>query len=173
MPSKYAGVLDGLQPLPPELPAYQQKIDAIKAELRQASTMLPETLAQEYAKLRAIKDNLKDDLSVVQERLTAVEQMLVESLDADEPGWGNYGATPTTVKLANGASVRVDYEPVGKVEDPDACWQWCHDNGLSRAMKLPWQTLNALVKERTLAGEPPPTGIGVFVMAKIVFKGAK
>ena len=48
-----------------------------------------------------LKDALTDDLSVVQERVTALEQMLVESLDADEPGWGTHGASPTTIKMAS------------------------------------------------------------------------
>lgn len=170
MASKYAAILDGLQHLPPELPAYQQKIDAIKVEIRAASCVAPETIAQEYAKIRAVKDALAAELSTVQERVTALEQMLVESLDADEPGWGNYGGTPTTIKMVNGSSVRVDYEPVGKVEDKEAFRLWCLDNGLERALQLWPSTMNSLVKERALAGDAPPAGVGMFVRAKIVFR---
>src|SRR3990167_2114117 len=170
MASKYAGVLDGLAPLPPELPAYQQKIDALKAEMRAAETHTPESLAVEYTKVRAVKDRLADELSLVQERVTALEQMLTESLDKDEPGWGLYGASPTTVKLANGASVAVQYEPQGKVEDKEAFRQGCVENGLEKSLQLWPSTMTAIVKERLLEGQPPPAGVAAFVRAKIVLR---
>lgn len=167
---KYDIVIGNLSAAPPEEPAYQSKIDALKKAMKAADTHTPETLAREYVSTREIKEELADDLSVVQMRLTALEQMLVESVDNDEPGWGMYGAGPTTVKMPDGGSVAVQYEPTGKVEDKEAFRLWCINNGLENALQLHNATMNALVKERLLNGQPEPDGVKAYVRSKIVLR---
>lgn len=189
---KYTKVIQGLPDLPAEedKPGYQAQIQAIKQDIRKTTTHTPESLAQEYEKIRfgefgAVRDEefketirtmfgkkgLKDLLTEVQKRLTAVEQMLQESCDNDEPGWGLYGAGPTTVRLASGEALDVRYEPVGKVEDKDAFRKWCIENGLEESLQLWPTTMNAITKKKLLNGEEVPAGVKAFVQKKIFFRG--
>jgi hypothetical protein len=198
MASKYAKVIDDLDPLPAEDPGYQEKVDKAKAELKKSphilymlcaiakeaktdtvpaivedqesdeqTTYTPESMAKLYHEARTAKDHLEDVLSEVQLRLTALEQMLVASNNEDEPGWGMYGAAATTVRLPSGYSVRVEYEPVGKVEDKEAFRQWCVGHELEKSLMLWPSTTQAIVKERLLAGQEAPGGVKCFVRSKI------
>lgn len=189
MASKYAAIIGDLPVLPPEDLAYQAKIQVLKDEIRSTDTHTPESLVKAYEAARygtttieALddtfkttmiellgKEGLKDLLAEAQKKVTAYEQMMVESLDQDEPGWGMYGATPTMLRLSDGGNVNIQYEPVGKVEEPEVFRQWIIDNGLEREMTLPWQRRESIVKERALGGESTP-GVRLFTRPKIVFK---
>lgn len=197
---KYDAVIRQLSELPPEDTASQQKINEIKAEIRAAETHTPESLAKTYLGIRAEKDTLKDELSEVQQRLTAVEQLLAESHDTAESGWGTHGAKDNAVRLASGVTIAVQREPAAKVEDKEAFRRWCvappdvcmicggdderhHEGdgldhpfkpggGLEKALQLWPATMNALTKERLLAGEPEPDGVRAFFITKIIRRGA-
>jgi hypothetical protein len=168
-PGKYAGVIDNLDALPVENQQYQDKIDTIKAELR-PSLSTTELLAKEYAAVRESKEELKDQLSIIQERLTAIEQILYESFDQGEDGWGDFGAGENTLRMKFGGSVSVQLEPVGKVLDKEAFRLWCIANGLENSLQLWPSTMNAIAKERCVKGEPNPDGIKVFFQPKIVWR---
>lgn len=170
MASKYAKVIPGLPALPMEDQRFQDKVNVIKANITSTETPTPESLAKEYRVLRTAKDELKLQQSIIQERLTAIEQLMTESLDRDEPGWGMYGAGPTTVKLPDGDSVSIQFEPTGKVEDKEAFRLWCIENGLENSLQLWPTTMNSIVKERLLNGEKLPAGVKAFVMAKVVWR---
>jgi hypothetical protein len=73
------------------------------------------------------------------------------------------------MKLDDGASVRVQYEPHATVVDREANRKWAIANGLENLLSLPWQTVNALTKESLLKGEPEPDGISVTSYPKIVY----
>lgn len=127
----------------------------------------PEALAKLYTLARRSKDEAKAILSFVQLRVTALEQLLVTSQKEDERGWGEYGATEKTVRMQSGGSVRVEYEPAGKVVDRERFQQWCLDNALVNRMYLNPQTMNAILKERLLAGMPEMDGVEAFSRAKV------
>lgn len=186
---KYSSIVAELPTLPPEDLSTQAKIDELKNELRPKYVQQPEALVQAYEAARygtstvaslgtefprtlielLGKEGLKELLSEAQKKVTAFEQLMVESLDQDEPGWGTYGASPTMLRLPNGGSVNIQYEPVGRVEEPEVFRQWVIDNGLERELTLPWQRRESLVKERALEGESTP-GIRLFTRPKVVFK---
>lgn len=169
MASKYAQAIIGLQ-IMPEDPTYQEKINQIKAELK-PELMTPELMAERYAILRTAKDDLKDQLEIIQAQLTAVEQMLVTSYtEDDDPGWGLYGAGPNMVKRQDGSSVAVQIEPAGQVIDKEAFRLWCIANGLENSLQLWPTTMNSIVKERALNMEPIPDGVKVFAKPKIVWR---
>lgn len=163
-PGKYDHLLGALQPLPPEDPRRQDKINELKAAMTHDGT----ELARNYIELRRQKDDLKERLSDVQLQIDAYEQRLVESQEVQSGGWGDYGAKDNALRLPTGEVVRVQPEPTGKVVDKEAFRIWCVKNGYERQLQLWPSTMNALVKERLLAGEPEPDGCEAFVYNKIV-----
>jgi len=59
----------------------------------------------------------------------------------------------------DGSKVRVQYEPHAKVTDKDAHRKWAIKEGLENSLMLPWQTTNALTKAALLRGDPEPDGV--------------
>lgn len=165
---KYDAVIENLKPAPivdPDDLKYQEKVNAAKLELTvDAETgeifkLTPDQLAAAYATLRAKKAEISTLLYPLQVKIVALEQMLVASWDDDEDGWGTYGAGPNTVKLRDGTAVDVDAQPEGKVEDKEKFRLWCLANGLEHKLQLWPSTMNAIAKERCLAGAAPPDGV--------------
>lgn len=164
MSGKYTSVIDKL----PRLTAtksefdggiFQEKVDKKKAEISISSSV---ALAELICNLRDQKDNLDEQMSVVNLELEAVSQLLVDAYEAEGV---------ETVKLDRGPSVSVQMEPQIRVLDKEQFRLWCLDNGMEREMVLPYQTSNGLVKARLLNGEPNPEGADVAARPKIVVRG--
>lgn len=171
-PGKYAHIIGGLEQLPVEDQRYQDKIDKIKEEIKSKTVHTPESLVKEYAIIRVVKDDLKEELSIIQERLTAFEQLLYESHDHEEFGWGTHGGSDNMVTLPDGRKLQVLLEPVGKVLDKEAFRLWCIAEGLENSLQLWPTTTQALAKERAEKGQSSPDGVKIYFQPKIkYFKG--
>lgn len=182
MASKFAGVINNLPRMLGTEPAYQEKVEIVKQQIKAEPDFSPvsSALAKRYRALRGDessvalvapdrmealiaefgKEGIEAILSAINLRIEAVSQMMVASFEAEDI---------TTVKNASdGFTVRVQYEPYAQVTDKAAFYEWCQKNGLGKAMTLPWQTTNAITKERLLAGEPEPAGVTAHAKTKIV-----
>lgn len=168
--SKYQDVVQRLKPLPVEDQKYQDKVNAVKDQIRAEGTHTAESLAKLYTIFRADKERIEEELSETNKWLTAIEQMLVASHDTDEPGWGMYGAGDNTVRLPSGGSVSVQLEPIGKVVDKEAFRLWCIANGYENSLQLWPTTMNAITKNRLLEGDNEPDGVEAYFRAKVVFR---
>jgi aconitase B len=158
MAGKYAGVIDKLPRVLSTTPDYQQRVNAVKAELlpvyQHASAW-----ARQYAELRASKKEAEEVVSGINLQIEAVSQLLIDQYEAE-------GFTKLT--LADGSSVRVQIEPYAQVKDKEAFRLWCIANGYERSMALPWQSTNSIVKEALLAGNPEPTGVEAVAHTKVM-----
>lgn len=165
MAGKYVGVIDKLpRLLTTEEPAHQDKVDALKATLRQtdiASSAV--NLAEAYMEWRAKRDALKEELETINLHVEAISQMLCSSYEDEGV---------TSLKLASGFSISVQVEPYAIVKDREALRLWAIANGLERSLTLPWQTTNGIAKERLLSGEPEPDGVETYAKNKIVQRKA-
>lgn len=166
---KYAAILPKLEHLPPQDPGYQAKVDRLKAALTEAGYTSAPKLANKYRLLRSEKEHFKSELYTTEMYLAACEQLLVASNQADDPDWGQYGATSNMLRLANGDKIEVRAEPYAAIEDRDKVREWAIKEGLERLLALPWQTLNDQMKQRLLKGESEPDGVKAFYINKIVF----
>jgi len=156
---KYTGALDGLPKALPTDPSFQEKVDTRKREL--GELLSPAVLAHEYRVVRRSKDELDDQMKVKNIEVAAIEQLL----------WDAYeGAGVTSVKLEDGSSVSVQVEPVASVKDHDALRTWAVANGHERSLTMPWQTVNAVAKQRLLDGEPSPDGVDLAVRTKTILR---
>lgn len=160
MASKYAAVVERLPKMDAQEPSYQEKVEAVKRDLAPMLSSSSE-IANEYVLLRGEEDNLEEQLSVLRLRKAAVEQLLVDRFEHDDV---------SSIKLTSGHSVSVQVEPYAQVVDKDALREWAKTNGLERSLTLPWQTVNALAKERLLAGDAEPEGTKVFARTKLVLR---
>ena len=187
---KWDKIIDTLSPLPVEDEKYQDQINKIKQSITEGETHTPESLVQNYREARFgqvdftdLEDSFKREMIALlgvegldalqkeaQKKVTALEQLLQESNDMDEPGWGEYGASPSTIKLRDGGSLSVQWEPTGKVVDKEKFRLWCIANGLEKSLQLWPSTMNSMVKEKLEAGEPTPDGVEAHSRYKIVYR---
>lgn len=155
---KYTDVVRGLPRAEAEDQSFQQRVDQIKPEFPNRK---PAALAKEYRALRLDREALDAQLAALNARLTAVEQLLWDSYEQDGL---------SSVKLDDGSSVSVQPEPAAQVQDRDALRAWAVANGMERALTLPWQTVNAVTKQRLLDGDPLPDGVAATVRTKTVLR---
>ncbi len=172
-PGKYDAVLHKLSKIgSTEEPAHQEKVERIKIEMRQAfnESEQPEVAAaKRYRELRFAQAEAKAALSAVNVELDAVTQLLVESQEMGASAWGQYGASPLSMRLVTGDALRVAPEPYTVVEDRDAIRDYFISSGLIRLLTPPWQTINSHNKERLLNGEPELPGTKLYIKTGIVF----
>lgn len=116
------------------------------------------------------KEGLKRLLYRANIRVEALTQMLINSHDGDEPGWGNYGAKPNTIRYADGFSVSIHEDPYVKVEDREAFRKWCLENGFESQMTLHPQTAAGVIKAHLRDGRPEPDGCKAFRHREIQFR---
>ena len=154
---KYDAVVRKLKPLEQEQ-TYQEKLNIIKDEVEDKKTI---TLLKEWVRLRTEKKEIEEDLSKINKYLAAYEQLI-------ETAYEQEGTS--SIRLASGPSVSIQYEPYSTVQDKEAFRKWCIENGLENSLSLAWQTMNSLTKERLLKGEPEPDGVKAFVKTKFVLR---
>lgn len=163
---KYAHIIDKLPRFLGTEPKYQEKVEAVKQaivkEAKDAGSAVHAIgLSQDYERLRAEIDALEQQLSDSNLQLEAVSQLLVDHFEIEGV---------QSLRLEDGKSVGVQYEPYAQVKDREAFRLWCISMGLEKSMMLPWQTTNALTKERLLAGESEPDGVTAHAKTKIVLR---
>ncbi len=111
-----------------------------------------------YRKAREEFDRQKSNLDIFEEALT---QLMEAAFEAE----GIKG-----IRLAEGGLVSVNPDLYGKVLDKEKYLQWIIDNGYRSKINVPWQTTNAIVGERALAGEPEPDGVETKRRMKISYR---
>lgn len=161
---KYDDVVDRLPTLPiqSEEPSYQAKVDAkmreIYAEVGEA--LSSGSIAELYKEARRQKEAVEKELYDANLELQAVTQMLIDRYEIDGI---------SSLKLDSGERIGLQYEPHAVVEDKAAVWKWCKENGYEREMQLMWGTLNAITKERLLAGQSEPDGVRAYTKIKTIY----
>ncbi len=154
---KYTNVLVGLEAEVRGDESFRERVDELKKKLDASSSA---ELANAYGDLRLSKENLEKEEKDLNLRIAAVEEVMWSKFEDERI---------TSLKLVNGRTVRIEPSPVASVIDHEALQQWVRDQGLQRLLKLPWQTLNSISKERLLAGEMPPAGVTVKARTKTVY----
>jgi hypothetical protein len=174
-PGKYAHLIHKLPKIVSTEPTeYQDKIELLKAQLQHSLTEIsPVEYARVYRETLNAKAELEAEVYAANMQLEALSQLLIESQERQEDGWGLYGSPETTLRLANGDSVRVQPEPYTTTENRDLTRDWFIQEGLTRLLSVPWQTLNTYNKERLLHGAPEVPGTKIYVKTKLVYTPLK
>lgn len=178
MASKYKDVLPKLKPVQPQTPEEISQRDMVNAVI-EAWRKDPEfkgdgtNLAKRYAGLRKVQDDAKQALSDANLAVEAALKLLVENNEKDDPAWGAYGASPETLRMADGSSVRLERTPYMQIKNKEAYRLWCIKQRLENIMYPPWQTVNAMSNKMLLNGEEPPDGTEVYYKDKAVYTPVK
>jgi hypothetical protein len=157
---------DVLEELPKSFgqdPDRQEKIDAIKAEIRQVAEeegikLSPAMLTRRYGMVRAEEERINAMQRNISLSRDAYEQLIADAFDEE-------GITRTV--LSNGEAVTTFREPRPKVIDPEAYRLWCIEHGYEKMLTMHSSKTTSLVKERLAAGEDEPDGVvarGVLVV---------
>lgn len=165
-------ILDGAKDEgPPEDPA--EIIKEVRGAIAKARRILQQRIApdrrwgSEYAKAwreaRLAKEAVEEEVSEMTVLLRAYEQLMAEQYEVEDV---------QQIKLEDGGSVAVQWEPTAKIEDKEKFRLWCIAEGLENEMALPWQTANALTKKALLEGRQEPDGITAKARPKFVLRKA-
>lgn len=163
---KYDALIPRLPKGQPEDLNYQAKVQRFKDTVTDRSTL---ALATQYIKARTVIEDIKAELYMMNVELAALEQLLEESQQNGAELWGLYGVKENALRLPDGSTIRVQLEPYGQVQDKERFRLWCIYNGYERQMHIWPSTMNAIVKERLVQGEPEPDGCTAFVKTKVVY----
>lgn len=136
---------------------YIQKVQGVKTVLSEKSNKeLTEILFTTKSQIEELKEQLSDA------NLTydASQRLLAERFEAD-------GTTSIKNELG---TFYIQDEPYSQVVDKEAINIWIIQNGMDELRQPPWQTLNAIVKQRLENGEPVPPGVDVYMKTKVVMR---
>lgn len=147
---------------------YQDKINAEKARLREKRPEIfkdTEAVGRAYLATRAKQEKAEADLYAANVQHEAVVQIMHELFES-------LGITNKTIA---GTSKDDDYgistfrEPYADIKDPEACKKWFKDNGMENKIitMVPWASVNSVVKERLLGGDPEPDGVTIFTKRRV------
>lgn len=106
--------------------------------------------AQAWRDLRRFKNIMSEWEYDINLMIEAYEQLAYDQYQAEGV---------TSLKLSNGDSVSYHEEPRATIKDRDLLRKWVMEAGMERSLQIPWQTINAITKERLLAGLPEPDGV--------------
>jgi len=176
---KYDGVMHKLTRLAStEAPAFQDKVEQAKIVMREALKLAEVerpavTLAKQYRELRAQLAEIKAQQSAINIQVEACTQLLLDSQEQLQEGWGEYGAAQNMMRLVTGDTLRTHAEPFTVTEDKDVLRDYFMSSELKRLLAPPWATVNSLNKDRLLNGDPEIPGTKLYLKPSIVFTAFK
>lgn len=166
-PTEADDLILGKRPSADDIKSMLAKLREIGTDLNETLQWLADgkrqagTLARGYREVRRVKDAIDEVESVINVTLMAYSQLIGDQYEVEGV---------STVKLETGESVAIQYEPAAKVVDKEGHRQWCLENGYEQQMVLPWQTTNAITKERVEKRLPTPTGVEAKARPKMVLR---
>jgi len=130
---------------------YRKKIADEEAKF--ADTPMSE-LAKKYTELRDSKDDLEEELKVINGTIQAIQELLVGRFEDEDI---------SAIRTSNGYLVSAKFDPYASVKNKEALRKWAVDNGYENLLTLPWQTTNSISKTLLESGEAPPDGVEVYL----------
>jgi hypothetical protein len=129
----------------------RQKVNGHKDHYKTLSTT---DLATEYTKLRDEKDDIEEEIKVLNARITAISELMIEKFEGEEI---------SAIRTQAGYLVSSKYDPYASVKDKEAFITWVKENGYENLLTIQWQTMNSITKELLENGMAPPDGVEVFL----------
>jgi hypothetical protein len=151
--------LKGKLPAFQQEPSFQQKVDEAKSEYL---ALEPSDLARTFSSVKQRKKSFEDLISIANIELEALSQMLVENFEVT--GLSKF-------QLSTGETCYQQTEPYSSVMDQEALLAWVKKEKMQALLSLAWATMNALNKERLVAGKAPLPGTAVFLKTSVRLRG--
>jgi hypothetical protein len=151
---KYSHLRGELEPVPQD-PSYQSQVDKAKHQYNGLSVG---KLGEAYGKHYLANKQLEAEIHQENLELEALRQMLVDAMTADGLDM---------VRLGDGSSLSMKDEPYSSVENRAAFHQWIKESGREHLLTVNYQSMNSLVKDLLLDGQPPPPGLKAFIKTSL------
>jgi hypothetical protein len=139
--------------------SFQQKVDILKSD---RSKLEATALVEMFSLARQKKKSFEAEVSEVNIELEALSQLLVENFEA---------SGLAKLQLATGETCYTQTEPYSSVQDQAALLAEIKKQKMQSMLTLAWGTMNALNKERLVAGKPPLPGTQVFLKTSVRLRG--
>jgi len=158
---KYAHIIAALPKFNGNEPDHQAKINAVKKAMLDEEPALRKAsvIAEKYVEMRMEEDAYAAIMKEFELRKQAICELLEEAYEVEGT---------TSLGLLDGQTVRVQYEPHAVVVDRIKNRLWAIKNGFEDTLMMPWQTLNKVMKDGLLEGQPEPDGVIAHAKWKIV-----
>lgn len=118
-------------------------------------------LAERFSVARIEKEDLERQLKDINERLTSIEDNLVDLMESSE-------LTALKTEAGHHLSLRGSCYPT--VADKPAFMGWIESNGYHDALTMHHSTLKSLCKELLEEAKPLPDGVEAFMKSRITFR---
>ncbi len=151
---KYASLRDTLDPMPQDQ-TWQTRINVRKSHYNGLNVA---KLGEEYNKVRAQKEKLKAELEQVNTEEEALQQLIISGLE--ESGFDK-------VVLTDGTSLSLQDTPFSQIQNRESFLNWIRQSGKEHLLTVNYQTMNSMVKELLLAGQPTPPGVKAFIKTSL------
>lgn len=138
---------------------HRKKVDEEKYRIINEEPRTSGHLAGKVAGLRRIRKDLEADLKVTNLLLDAYTELLVDQYESEGI---------TSLRMADGGSVRLQWEPYSSVKETEKFIAWVKMHNLEHNLTMHWRVLDRLVKQALSVGEPEPDGVKVFQKIKAV-----
>lgn len=127
------------------------KVNSFKDGYKGLSTT---DLATAYTRLRDEKDDIEEEIKILNAKITAIQELMIDKFEAEEI---------SAIRTQNGYLVSSKYDPYASVKDKEAFIAWVKKEGYEGLLSVQWQTMNSMTKELIEAGMAPPDGVEVFL----------
>lgn len=168
MPGKYSHLKGSMTKFSQE-PDYQTKVrakrDEIKKNLQDEDYPVNvKTMGVVYKNARNEKDRLEDLIKAQNLIIEAMNQELVELLEASDF---------TQVKLGSGVSLNIKDDVYVTVKNRQEFLAWIDEEELTDLLTVNYKTMESLVKNRIIDGQEVPPGIDTYFKQSIQMRGGK
>ena len=137
---------------------WMDKVRARSGEIKAEHGADWKPVVRGYEASRGEKDALDSRIKELNVEIKAYEILILDRMD---------GEGASSIRTTDGALYYVLDEPRASVEDRAAVRAWFEEHGMAEVLAPPWQTLNAICKDRLERNEPLPPGVRVFMDTKL------
>jgi hypothetical protein len=165
---KYSHLKDQLTKFSGEV-EYQDRVNAEKDRIKtllleDGKSINPSNLGDVLVEARQEKDRLEGLVKVENLTIAAMEQMLVEQMEASDYA---------SLKLANGISLSIKDDVYCQVGNKKLFYDWIEETGQQALLTVNYQTMASMTKTSLIDGKPIPPGINTYFKQGITVRGAK
>lgn len=147
---KWQGLKGKLRRFVPDM-TFQDRVDDVK---KVWVKLKPQEMGEELKKLKLRKIAIEDEEKEINLKVEALSQLLCDWMEREEI---------ESFRLASGGVITNVVTPYPRVTDETEFMEWLKENEPDEKLKLPWPSLDRIVRTRLEEGQPLPQGVEVFI----------
>ena len=141
-------------------PLYQEKLNALKPQFQNLSLV---KLAKEYMAAKNHKDEIEDVLSVINQNLEAINQILVDKMEDENMH---------SFKAEDGTTIFQKTAVYPKVVDKEVAFAWIKKNKQEHLLSIQHMSLKSFCTELLEQGNDLPEGVECYLKTAVGYRRA-